>query len=62
MVKEKSRCYLNRVIKTLHGLNPFCEVINHDNDVFVPIARGRSTFHEFDPPFLEGTGRDDGVE
>ena len=38
MIKEKTRCSVSGVVEGGHGFNPFCEVIDYDNNVFVSIA------------------------
>ena len=62
MIKEKLGYNLNGIVKSWHGLNPFCQVINDDYDAFMAIARVRLTLHEVDPPFAEIINGHDGVE
>jgi hypothetical protein len=38
MVEEKTRCCVSSVVEGGHSFGPFGEVIDSDNDVFVPIA------------------------
>ena len=40
VVKEKTHCSVSGVVESGHSFNPFGEVINGDNDVFVAIAGG----------------------
>jgi hypothetical protein len=62
MVKEKTRCCVSGVVESGHSFDPFGEVINDDNDVFVTIARGGITSHEVDAPFTKRVGSKDRVE
>ena len=58
MVKEETRRRFNFTIEHGHGLDPLSEVINHHNDIFMTIGRGRVDCHEIDCPFIEGTNCD----
>jgi hypothetical protein len=62
VIKEKTRCSFNGVVEGGHGFNPFCEVIDCDNDAFVSIAGWGVTSHEVDAPFTKGARSNDWVE
>jgi hypothetical protein len=53
VVKEKTCCGVSGIVEGGHSFNPFGEVINRDNNVFVSIARGGITVHEVDAPFTK---------
>jgi hypothetical protein len=38
VIKEKMCCSVSGVVEGRHGFNPFCEVIDCDNNVFVSIV------------------------
>jgi hypothetical protein len=38
VIKEKTCCGVSGVVEGRHGFNPFCEVIDCDNNIFVSIA------------------------
>jgi hypothetical protein len=59
VVKEKMRCSVNRVVEGGHSFNPFGEVIDCENNVFVTIVGGGITSHQFDAPFTKRVGSDD---
>jgi hypothetical protein len=59
VVKEKMRCSVSGVVEGGHSFCPFGEVIDDDNNVFVTIAGGGITSHEFDAPFIKRVGNDD---
>jgi hypothetical protein len=59
VVKEKTRCSVNGVVEGGHSFCPFGEVINGDNNVFVTIAGGGITSHEFNAPFTKRANSDD---
>jgi hypothetical protein len=40
VIKEKTRCSVSGIVEGGHGFNPFCEVIDGNNNVFLSIARG----------------------
>jgi hypothetical protein len=62
VIKEKMHCSVSGVVEGGHGLNPFCEVIDCDNNVFVAIAGWGITSHEVDAPFTKGAYNNDWVE
>jgi hypothetical protein len=62
VVKEKTCCSVSGVVEGGHSFCPFGEVINDDNDVFVTIAGGGITSHEFDAPFTKRVGGNDRVK
>jgi hypothetical protein len=59
VVKEKMHCSVSGVVEGGHSFCPFGEVIDDDNNVFVTIAGGGITSHEFDAPFTKRAGSDD---
>ena len=59
MVKEKMRYRVSGVVEGGHSFNPFGEVIDSHNNVFVTIAGGGITSHKFDAPLTKGAGGDD---
>ena len=59
MIKEKTHYSVSGVVEGGHGFNPFCEVIDCNNNVFVSIARWGITSHEVDAPFTKGAGSND---
>jgi hypothetical protein len=61
VVKEKTRCCVSGVVESGHSFNPFGEVINDDNNVFVTIAGGGITSHKVDAPFAKRADCDDRV-
>ena len=62
VVKEKTRCSVSGVVESRHSFDPFGEVINNDNNVFVTIAGGGITSHKFDAPFTKRVGSNDRVK
>jgi hypothetical protein len=62
VVKEKMRCSVSGVVESGHSFDPFGEVINGDNNVFVTNARGGITSHKFDAPFTKRAGSNDRVK
>ena len=62
VVKEKMHCSVSGVVEGGHSFCPFGEVIDGDNNVFVTIAGGGITSHEFDAPFTKRVGNDDWME
>ena len=62
VVKEKTCCNVSGVVKSGHSFDPFGDVINNDNDVFVAIARWGITSHEVDAPFTKRAGSNDRVK
>jgi hypothetical protein len=62
VVKEKMRCSVSGVVEGGHSFNPFGEVIDSENNVFVTIAGGGITSHKFYAPFTKGACSDDWVE
>jgi hypothetical protein len=61
VVKEKPRYSVSGVVERGHIFNPFGELINEKNDVFVAIARGGITSHKVDAPFTKRDDSDDRV-
>jgi hypothetical protein len=59
VVKEKTRCGVSSIVEGGYSFSPFGEVINHDNNVFVSIARGGITSHKVDAPFTKRNDSDD---
>jgi hypothetical protein len=53
VVKEKTRCCVSDIVESRHSFDPFGEVINDDNNVFVTIAGGGITSHKVDAPFTK---------
>jgi hypothetical protein len=62
MVKEKTHCSVSGVVEGGHSFDPFGEVIDCDNNVFVTIARGGITSHKVNAPFTKGAGSNDRVK
>ena len=62
VVKEKTCCSVSGVVESGHSFDPFGEVINGDNYVFVTIVGGGITSHKFDAPFRKSVGSNDRVE
>ena len=62
MIEEKTRCSVSGVVESGHSFGPFGKVIYRDNNVFVTIAGGRITSHEFDAPFTKGACGNDMVK
>ena len=62
VIKEKMRYSVNDVVEGGHGFNPFCKVIDCDNNVFVSIARWGITSHEVNTPFTKGADSNDWVK
>jgi hypothetical protein len=62
VVKEKTRCGVSGVVEGGHSIYPFGEVIDYDKNVFVTIAGGGITSHEFDAPFTKRANSDDWME
>jgi hypothetical protein len=62
VVKEKACCSVSGVVESGHSFDPFGEVINDDNNVFVTIAGGRITSHKVDAPFTKRVDRNDRVK
>jgi hypothetical protein len=62
MIKEKACCSVSTVVEGRHDFNPFCEVIDCDNDVFVSIAGWGITSHEVDARFTKGADSNDWVQ
>ena len=54
MIEEKTRCSVSGVVESGHSFDPFGEVINGNNDVFVSIVGGGITSHKVDAPFTKG--------
>lgn len=61
MVKEELGNGLEGVIKHGHCFNPFGEVVNLNDNVFVVIVRGGAIFHEVNAPFTKWVGNNDQV-
>jgi hypothetical protein len=55
-------CNVSGVVEGGHGFNPFCEVIDCDNNVFVSIVGWGVTSHEVDASFTKGACSNDWVE
>jgi hypothetical protein len=62
VIKEKTSCSVSGVVEGGNSFNPFCEVIDCNNNVFVSIAGWGITSHEVDAPFIEGAGSNDEVK
>jgi hypothetical protein len=62
VIKEKTRCSVSGVVEGGHSFNPFCEVIDYENNVFVSIAIWGITSHEVDAPCTKGVGNNDWVK
>jgi hypothetical protein len=62
VVKEKMRCSVSNVVEGGHGFNPFSEIIDFHDNVFVSIARWRVASNEVYDPFAKGVGSNDWVE
>jgi hypothetical protein len=62
VIKEKMHCSVSSVVEGGHIFNPFCEVMDCDNNVFVSIARWGITSHEVNAPFTKGAGSNDWVK
>jgi hypothetical protein len=62
MVKEKTHYSVSGVVESGHSFDPFGEVINGKNDVFVAIAGGGITSHKVDAPFTKRAGSNDKVK
>ena len=62
MVKEKTRCSVSGVVESGHSFDPFGEVINDDNNVFVTIAGGGIIGHKVNAPFTKGASHNDRVK
>jgi hypothetical protein len=61
MVKEKMSCGVSGVVEGRHGFIPLCELIDHDDNVFVSIVGWRVSHHEVDAPFTKGACSNDWV-
>ena len=61
MVEGKTRCRVNFAIECGHGIDPFGEIVENHNNLFVAINRGRINCHEIDHPLIEGTNSDNGM-
>ena len=62
MVKEKEGCGSCRVVKCWHGLDPFCEIVDRHDDIFMITSGWRATLHKVDGPFTKGTSGNDRME
>jgi hypothetical protein len=62
VVKEKTRCSVSGVVEGGHSFDPFGEVVNDDNNVFVTIVGGGITSHKVDAPFTKRAGSNDWVK
>jgi hypothetical protein len=62
VVKEETCCSVSGVVESGHSFEPFGEVINGDNDVFLTIAGGGITIHKVDAPFTKRAGSNDKVK
>jgi hypothetical protein len=62
VVKEKMRCSVSGVVEGGHSFGPFCEVIDHVNNVFVSIAGWGITSHEVYAPFTKWASSNDWVK
>ena len=62
MVKEKEGCGSCSVVKCWHSLDPFCEIVDRHDDIFMVTSGWRATLHKFDGPFTKGTSCDDRME
>jgi hypothetical protein len=62
VIKEKTHCSVSGVVESGHSFDPFGEVINGDNNVFMTISRGGITSHKFDAPFTKRVGSNDRVK
>jgi hypothetical protein len=62
VVKEKMRYGVSGVVESGHSFDPFSEVINGDNNVFVTIVGGGITSHKVDAPFAKGACSNDRVK
>jgi hypothetical protein len=62
VIKEKERYSVSGVVEGGHGFNPFFEVIDDENNVFVSIVGWGITSHEVDAPFTEGVSSNDWVK
>jgi hypothetical protein len=62
MVKEEEGSYVGCIIECGHGFFPFCEVVDNDYYILVPITGWGVASHEINAPFAEGTCRYDGME
>lgn len=62
MVKEKEGSGGCCIVECWHSFDPFCEIVNHHDDIYVVTNRWRSTFHDVNGPFTERTSCDDGME
>ena len=55
VVKEKEGCGGCHTVECWHILDPFCEIFNRHDDIFVVTRRWGSTLHKVDGPFTKGT-------
>jgi hypothetical protein len=59
VVKEKACCSVSSVVESGHSFDPFGEVINGYNNVFVTIVGGGITSHKVNGPFTKRVGSND---
>jgi hypothetical protein len=62
VVKEETHCSVNSVVESGHSFDPFGEVINGGNNVFMTIDGGGITSHKVDAPFTKGARSNDRVK